>query len=66
MITVTQTCDGCGETRFLNSSSAVDSDSAGWREVSNVKHLCLACIRKALDLTKFVATPEEEDDSVSS
>ena len=46
MITITQTCDGCGATRELAGLS--HADNAGWRSVSGLKHLCAECINKAL------------------
>jgi hypothetical protein len=48
MITITQTCDGCGRQRELK--SVRDAQNQGWREVYNSKELCTECIRKALSI----------------
>jgi hypothetical protein len=46
-IKITQTCDGCGTERELKSLGSADNE--GWREVSTHKHLCAACITKAIE-----------------
>lgn len=55
-IKITQTCDGCGEERELAASGYGTSDDLkqaarlhGWREVLDKKHLCLDCLRRAVD-----------------
>lgn len=51
-LTLTQTCDGCGATRELESMT---EEHAGWRVVESgkpKKHLCTDCIRRALGRTE--------------
>lgn len=54
-ITITQTCDGCGSSRELGvgyhgqrSTIKAAADQGGWRAVQEFKHLCAACIAKAV------------------
>lgn len=55
-IKITQTCDGCGECRDLNSTNrdsvTVQGQVGGWREVQTNKWLCPKCIAKALNKEK--------------
>jgi hypothetical protein len=55
VITVTQTCDGCGTERVLKvgyhgQPRAIRDaqDVGGWREVRVDQHLCPGCIARAL------------------
>lgn len=55
MIVVTQSCDGCGLSRFLTVGYSGDlgtikraANLGGWREVREFKHLCTDCINNAL------------------
>lgn len=45
-ISIVQSCDGCGASRELKDTS--QGDHGGWRQVTGLKHLCAACIRKAV------------------
>lgn len=59
LLTVYQTCDGCGTARqfdVAHSVSAITTEQLakmpireGWREVKTNKHLCRDCIQKALE-----------------
>lgn len=56
MIEIVQTCNGCGEKRLLNvgyfggrETIKKAAEVGGWRDVQEFKHLCPACIRKAVD-----------------
>lgn len=47
-LTITQTCNGCGDTRKLDGIESHSTQRDGWREVMNGKHLCPKCIKKAI------------------
>lgn len=47
MIAIWQYCDGCDKQRALEAVGAENNN--GWRAVQPNKHLCPACIAKALN-----------------
>jgi len=47
MLTIIQTCDSCEETRQL--LDTCQAEQGGWKLVTGIKHLCAACIRKAVN-----------------
>lgn len=59
IITVTQICNGCGDSRRLDKvpNHPADANVGGWREVKPKADLCPRCIEKALAQIEKNANP---------
>lgn len=58
-VSIVQTCDGCGQKRYLKVSQTgmhrnitEASNGEGWRGVEDSKHICPKCIKAALSQKK--------------